>query len=255
MVEGITLYSHFEVNIFPEIQHKTSVQITKSLSKLFMSYFFVEDERDDAKIAREMTPHRGPSVTVTGSGESISLMPDNDSRQKALLIGGKMHARESQQTDDSDDENSSSTATHPQSELVLIKVWRVGCINAEISLAGFRRIPQKTVDIRVHDYSRAYKIGSWEYLGRKYLTFLIQETLKSGASSAIFRRKTSVATSNDQNNQMEMLLPKPSASFETERESSGIKHLRERPLGAETFLGTASGRAKGKTKTTIIPKK
>lgn len=241
MVEGITLYSHFEVNVFPETPHTTIVQISKSLSKLFMNYFF-QDEREDTK------------TTSDKATESISLPPGSDSRQKALLIGGKGYVRESVQTEDSDDENSSSTATDSHTELVLIKVWRVGCINAEISLAGFRRIPQRTVDIRVHDYSRAYKIGSWGYLGQKYLTFLIQETLKSGASSAIFRRKITVATSNDQSNQAEMLLSKPSASFENDRESSIIRHSRVRPFGAETFLGTAPGRAKGKSKTSISKK-
>lgn len=237
IVEGITLYSHFEVIIFPEIPHTTTVQISKSLSKLFMNYFFVDDGEVEVS-------GKAASSDVPASADSISYQSDSTSRQKSLLIGGKGSPRERSHTEDDVSENLAEVSA--QTELVLIKVWRVGYINVELSVAGFRRIPQRTVDIRVHDYSKAYKIGSWGYLGKKYLTYLIHETLKSGASSAIFRRKATGNTAADNN---DSTMPKQSTSFEADHESFLGRHFRARPTGAETFLGTAPARrpkAKGK---------
>jgi hypothetical protein len=248
IVEGITLYSHFEVNIFPEIAHTTSVQISKSLSKLFMNYFFVGGEDEE----------RNADAFASGSNESISYQSDTTSRQKSLLIGGKGSPRETTRHV-GDDVSESVAEDNAQNELVLIKVWRVGYINVEISLAGFRRLPQRTVEIRVHDYSKAYKIGSWSYIGRKYLTYLIHETLKSVTGSAIFGRKlTGNATAENESNQSDVLLSNP--SFETESESFIGRQLRSRPMGAETFLGTTPARhskakAKPKTKVAFSTKK
>jgi hypothetical protein len=233
IVEGITLYSHLEVNIFPEIAHTTSVQISKSLSKLFMNYFFVGGEDEE----------RNTDTFASGSNESISYQSDTTSRQKSILIGGKGSPRET--TRQGDDVFESVTEDNAQNELVLIKVWRVGYINVEVSLAGFRRLPQRTVDIKVHDYSKAYKIGSWSYIGRKYLTYLVHETLRSVTGSAIFGRK--MTSAENESNQPDVSLSNP--SLETESESFLGRHFRPRPLGAETFLGTTPARhSKAKAK-------
>lgn len=235
IVEGITLYSHFEVNIYPEITHTTAVQISKSLSKLFMNYFFMDDGDDENDTKTKFA--------TDGSIDSISHQSDSAVRQKSLLIGGKGSPRDRSHTDD--DLSESLTETSTQTELVLIKVWRVGYINVELSVAGFKRIPQRTVDIRVHDYSKAYKIGSWGYLGKKYLTYLIHETLKSGASSAFRRKAVGNTTVENQNNQ---LMSKPPSSFDTDHDSLIGRHFRARPLGADTFLGVAPSIQKAKSK-------
>ena len=38
-IYGVSLYKHIEVNIYPEVPHTLIVQMTKSVSKLFTSYF------------------------------------------------------------------------------------------------------------------------------------------------------------------------------------------------------------------------
>jgi hypothetical protein len=245
IVEGITLYSHFEVIIYPESHHITAVQISKSLAKLFMNYFFVgiEDEAIDTKTAE---------ANVNSSNESISNPPDTGSLQKALLIGGKS-PYSSEPTHPDDDESEIISEASTQAELVLMKVWRVGYINAEISFAGFRRIPQRTVDIRVNSYSKSYKLGSWAYLGQKYLTYLIHETVKSGASSAIFRRKITGGAADHQSNQTESFISKP-AQLEASNKTFFSRHLK-RPAGAETFLGTTPSRhSKSKAKVSFTKK-
>ena len=224
IVEGITLYSHIEAQIFPQTSYVLTVFISKSLSKLFMNYFFIEDD--------EVTNTTTATAKLSSSEESTSLQSDYTSRsQKALLIGGKGSPRASTKTED-DGSEFETEAIRPQTELVLIKVWRVGYINAEISLAGFRRIPRRTVEIRVHDYSKAYKLGTWAYLGKKYLTFLVQETLKSGASSAIFRRKVVGAVA-----EAESIISKS---------TEPLGYFRQHPRGAETFLGARQSKTKFK---------
>ena len=248
IVEGITLYSHFEVSIFPGNPSITSVQISKSLSKLFMNYFFVGDEVEDFNVGKPTDV----ASKVSGSNESISTHHSNRTlRQKSLLIGGKGSQGESLHIDDEISEIEQGNSA--QSELVLIKVWRVGYINAEISVAGFRRIPQRTVDIRVNDYSKAYKIGSWAYLGQKYLTFLVHETLKSGASSAIFKRKMNIGGVDDHKKQYESSISTQMSTIETHKEELVGRHSRERPVGAETFLGTTPAiQSKAKSKGKVL---
>eukprot|EP00804_Cyclotella_cryptica_P024791 CCRYP_001753-RD/>CCRYP_001753-RD protein AED:0.03 eAED:0.03 QI:226/1/1/1/1/1/7/24/2613 len=235
IIDGITLYSHFEVNIFPEIHHALIVQISKSLSKLFMTYFFIgDDDNIDADAVSTITD-------ATGSTEAFSTHPDYTPRHKAVLFGGRGSTRESFHA--VDDASELDTEVDSQDEIVFIKVWRVGHLNIEVSFGGFRRLPQRTIDICVPAYSRAYKIGSWAYLGQKYLTYLIHEVLKSGASSALFRRKLTGGASDLQKDPTETLIPKPAASFESKDLPSHDtfigRHLR-RPMGAEAILGTPS---------------
>mmetsp|Transcript_4382 Transcript_4382/g.9134 ORF Transcript_4382/g.9134 Transcript_4382/m.9134 type:complete len:1753 (-) Transcript_4382:32-5290(-) len=209
VVEGISLYSHLEVNIFPSVPHTLRVQISKSISRLFMDYFFIgqdDDEDDDAQSV---------STDVTGSTDAMSVRSDSTpkqtARKKSILIGGKgigisnqSIKEEISQSDSYDQEDQKQLREQQQQQLnetFFIKVLRVGYVNVEVSLGGFRALPQKTLNICVRDYQKAYKIGSLAYLGQKYLYYLIHEVLKSGASSALRRKKmtTSAVTDADEN--------------------------------------------------------
>lgn len=168
LVEGITLYTHFEVNIYPGIPHSLIVQVSKSLSRLFMSYFFIEDD-DKAGVGAMST-----ISDVTGSTtETLSAHTNNTPNQnvrKSLIIGGKGSSPGSNRQTRDDQHRNGITEYHDQrdiktdinqAELVFIKVWRVGYINVEVSLSGFRRLPQTSIGICVPAYSKVYKIGSW----------------------------------------------------------------------------------------------
>ncbi len=208
VVEGISLYSHLEVNIFPSVPHTLSVQVSKSISRLFMDYFFIGQDDDD-------DDSQSISTDVTGSTDAMSVRSDSTpkqaARKKALLIGGKRVGISNQpikeeisQSDSYDLEEQRQLREQQRQQLnetFFIKVLRVGYVNVEVSLGGFRALPQTTLNICVRDYTKAYKIGSTAYLGQKYLYYLIHEVLKSGASSALRRKKmtTSAVTDTDGN--------------------------------------------------------
>jgi len=255
-VDGITLYSHFEVNIFPSVPHTLVLQISKSLSRLFMAYFFVgNDGKDD--IETMSTISEG-----TGSTEGASMYSENTPKQpvrRSLIVGGKPSPPsggkslrdEPYQNRTNDFENPSDIEETEKlvegAEIIFIKVWRVGYVNVNLSLGGFRRLPQTTLDICVPAYSRAYEVGTWSYLGRKFLTYLIKEVLKSGASSGLekVRRKMIRSATNpdfDHGKPFVETRSSPSAlndyTYLPEDEDFFLGKNLSRPVGAEAILGT-----------------
>jgi len=278
IVEGISLYTHFEVNLFPGILHTLVVQISKSMSRLFMSYFFPgdddEDDLDDMSTVSD----------VTGSTDTISLhseySPKPTSRKKKLLIGVKGSPSvenprileefcESTEFDNLSESNLPEEETK-EAEIAFIKVLRVGCVDVNASLGGFKRLPQTSLDISVPAYSKAYEIGTWEDLSRKYLTYLVREVLKSGASSGLdkFRRKVMGSPSPGQrSDHLESRtlgtssysrsappMPPISDSGPVDLESFIGRHLR-RSMGAADILGTpAKNSAKKKKKMIFKPR-
>lgn len=278
-VDGITLYRHFEVNIFPGVPHTLVVQIAKSLSRLFMAYFFVED---DGKADLDVMSTIGE---VTGPIDTLSTQSDNTPRlpaSKSLLIGGKGSppsvSRQNREEPYLNDKSSefdnpselvvsdkvTSLEESSASEIIFIKVWRVGYVNVEVSLGGFR-IPQTSLGICVPAYSKAYKIGTWAYLGQKFLTYLIQEVLKSGASSGFdkFRRKVMGNAASPISEQGNLNIGS-SASSQTRYtdssdgsfvdQSSFIGRHLHRSLDAEAILGTPSKKVKPKKKISFAKK-
>lgn len=205
VVEGISLYSHLEVNIFPSVPHTLSVQISKSISRIFMDYFFIGQDDDDDDDTQSI------STDATGSTDAMSVRSDSAPRQtarrKSLLIGGKgigisnQPIKEEISRNESYDQEEQRQLREQQqqqlNEMFFIKVLRVGYVNVEVTLGGFRALPQTTLNICVRDYTKAYKIGSTAYLGQKYLYYLIHEVLKSGASSALRRKKMTTSAVAD----------------------------------------------------------
>mmetsp|Transcript_17638 Transcript_17638/g.31626 ORF Transcript_17638/g.31626 Transcript_17638/m.31626 type:complete len:982 (-) Transcript_17638:14-2959(-) len=266
IVEGISLFTHVEVNLFPGVLHTLVVQISKSMSRLFMSYFFVGDDNDD------YTDDMSTFSDVSGSTDAISVQseysPKPPSRSKKMLVGVKEspsaeEVSESTELDDILSELNPPKEEPKKSEIAFIKVWRIGYVDVNVSFGGFKRFPQ-TLDLSVPAYSKAYKIGTWEYLGRKYLTYLLHEVVKSGASSGLdklFRRKVVVSPSpglrGDQLEQRSLEassyqrsappLPSISDSGPVDLESFIGRHLR-RPMGASDILGTPAKNAPKKKK-------
>ena len=244
VVEGISLYSHLEVNIFPSVPHTLSLQIGKSISHLFMDYFFVgQDDDDDDHDAKSV------STDVMGATDAMSVRSDSTPKQTArrtLLIGGKGVSSRTLREDisqsrsyDLDDQKQSREQQQQPIETFFIKVLRVGYVNVEVSLGGFRALPQTTLNICVREYSKAYKIGSSAYLGQKYLYYLIHEVLKSGASSALRRKKmtTSAVTDTDDKeedgSQVERKLKPTSPPWASRRSAAD-----SRSVGVEDILGS-----------------
>ncbi len=252
VVEGISLYSHLEVNIFPSVPHTLSVQISKSVSRLFMDYFFIgQDDDDDDDDTQSI------STDVTGSTDVMSVRsdstPSQTARRKSLLIGGKgigisnQPIKEEISRNDSYDQEEQRQLREQQqqqlNETFFFKVLRVGYVNVEVTLGGFRALPQTTLNICVRDYTKAYKIGSSAYLGQKYLYYLIHEVLKSGASSALRRKKmtTSAVADTDTDGKKEennvqaerKLMPAVSPSRAARRAAA-----ESRTVGVEDIIGS-----------------
>ncbi len=128
-------------------------------------------------------------------------------------------------------------------------------MNVNLSLGGFRRLPQTTLDICVPAYSRAYEVGTWSYLGRKFLTYLIKEVLKSGASSGLEKvRRKMIRSTNSDFDYGKHLVEDRSSPLELNEfthlpddEDFFLRRNLNRPVGAEAILGTPH-RAKPKKK-------
>lgn len=194
IVDGLSLYSHFEVNLFPGIRHTLMLQISKSMSLLLKSYFFVEEDHDEDSDDMSDATGSTDSNSVQSSHTSMLLSIKNKPITSSVAQGSTS-SRNSRERLGSSELEMTSPETKPlkTSELVLIKVCRVGNVDVNITVGGFRRLSQiSSLDICVPAYSKAYEIGSWEFHSKKYLrSHLVREVLKSGARSGFsqFRRK------------------------------------------------------------------
>lgn len=269
-VDGITLYTHFEVNIFPSVPHTLVLQISKSMSRLFMNYFFVEDDgKDDLDTLSTVSEVKGSVETNSTQSESTPKQPF----RKSLLIGGKgslpaggRHTREDLYQNRTSEFETPSELEVPDNltegaEIIFIKVWRVGYVNINISTGGFRRLPQTSLDICVPAYSKAYEVGTSAYLGHKFLTYLIKEVLKSGASSGLdkFRKKMMGGNYSSPNidqgkSYVEERESPPTSIIRTDLSELGPNNDRDtylrrhlhRPIGADAILGTPAKKVKQK---------
>jgi hypothetical protein len=266
IVNGLSLYSHFEVNLFPGIPHTLMIQISKSMSHLLKSYFFVEEYHDEEFDA--------VSTFSDGTGSTeVSVQSDHfpTRRRKLPSIGAQGAPASGNQcipgyvaSTELEYMSSESKSPTKAAEVVLFKVWRVGYVDINLSVGGFKRLPQaSSLDLCVPAYSKAYEIGTWEFHGKKYLTHLVREVFKSGASSGLdkFRRKVMGGSSNTSTGQrgdliepvLESSSPRSSPHYlppildssASEPGSFIGKHL-FRPMGAADILGTPAKTKKKK---------
>jgi hypothetical protein len=247
IVDGLSLYSHFEVNLFPGIPHTLVIQISKSMSRLLMSYFFVDEDNDEEfDVISTFSESTGSTETSVQSDffQKATVRRKVSKSQGAPPFGNQCIP----ESGTTELENMSSELKSPLKELVLFKVWRVGYVDVNISVGGFKRLPRaSSLDICVPAYSKAYEIGTWQYHGKKYLTHLVREVLKSGASSGLdkFRRKvmggSSTASTRNESisespNSSPPHLPPVLDSSASDLGSFIVKNL-FRPMGAADILG------------------
>ena len=233
VVEGFTLYNHVEVNLFPGVAHHLVVQITKSIGKLFLSYFGLS--RDDLREEHDSASmSSGTTVTADALSADPSGSPTQIVHKKSLLIGGKASPRSSNSAAMNDARNdpkkSVSADASSSQEITFVKVLRIGHSDMNVSFGGFRRLNQTSLDISVPAYQKVYKIGSFTYLVQKYLKHLTVEIVKSGASSVFLRKKISDLGSD------EILPTLPEAGGYVDRGSLIARHLRrsmDEDVGAE----------------------
>jgi len=240
------------------------IQISKSMSRLLKSYFFVEEDHD------EEFDVLSTFSDGTGSTEASVQSDHFLTRRRKLpsigIQGAPASGNQSIPVACTELENMSSESKSPTkaAEVVLFKVWRGGYVDVNLSFGGFKRLPQaSSLDICIPAYSKAYEIGTWEFHGKKYLTHLVREVLKSGASSGLdkFRRKVMGSSSNTSAGQRGDLieptlessspssspryLPPIMDSSASEPGSFIGKHL-FRPMGAADILGTPAKTKKKK---------
>lgn len=80
------------------------------------------------------------------------------------------------------------SVSHPPQEIAFIKYWRIGNIDASLSVSGFA-VDTTDLGILIPSYSKAYKCGRNNYLGRKYISHLVHEIVRSAASSGMQKMK------------------------------------------------------------------
>jgi len=218
-----------------------------------MDYFFIGgqndgDNDDDVK-----------SAMATASTKTDSTAHKQTSRKKSLLIGGKGNAHQSINEDVSGGSYDQIDHKHFKEqqpvEMFFVKVLRVGHVNVEVSLSGFKALPQTTLNLCVREYSKAYKIGSSSYLGQKYLYYLIHEIVKSGTSSALRRKKmvTSSVTDTDKSEddrQDERKLKETSSPRAPWRSKSVGED--SRPIGVEDIIGSPTRKTVKKKKRRVF---
>lgn len=232
VVKGFTLYNHVEVNLFPGVAHQLVVQISKSIGKLFLSYFGLS--KDDLREEHDSaSTSSGTTTTTAALSTDPSSSPTQKIHKKSLLIGGKDSPRSFESVtmnDARNDPKSASADASSSQEITFIKVLRIGHSDMNVSFGGFRRLNQTSLDISVPAYQKVYKIGSFTYLVRKYLKHLTVEIVKSGASSVFLRKKISDLGSE------EILPTLPETGGSSDRGSIITRHLRrsvDKNVGAE----------------------
>ena len=223
-VKGLRLYKHIEINFYPNVQHTIVVQITKDLSNLFMAYFLgaddqsvygdgeyggdSDDEEDDNSILEVPSDDiLDDTSSVSQSQASSVALPkatsssrSRRSKRSALLgsyrssdrdSGGRKRRSSRHQEGVvvvGEPKDFDTPASHPPQEIAFIKYWRIGNIDVSLSVSGFA-IDTIDLGILIPAYSKAYKCGRSNYLGRKYISHLVHEIVRSAASSSMQKMK------------------------------------------------------------------
>jgi len=199
-IHGVSLYKHIEVNIYPEVPHTLIVQMTKSVSKLFTSYFIGDSIVPKGSVRQgvgdaQQTKYFGGDDDKSDLADSLLLERGDSVKKRSTLFGKRKGTGSSNLSAveeikmsgscEGDDANSiKASSKNKKEEIVFVKHLRIGNINTEITLVGF---PVETRDygIGVPAFSRAYKIGTNSYLSRKYLNYVVHEVVKSIAHSGL----------------------------------------------------------------------
>ena len=200
-IKGISLYKHVEINIYPEVPHTLVVQMTKNVSKLFVSYFIGDSAAGKGSTKQgvadvQHSKHLGdddksdisvslaPVPTIEKS-DSMKKKSNLFSKQQTFLRKGNSSVPVIETCASSDcDDREALASCKKEEEIVFVKHLRIGNINTEISLVGFP-IETRQYGIGVPAFTRAYKIGTNSYLSRKYVSHVVHEVVKSVAHSGL----------------------------------------------------------------------
>jgi hypothetical protein len=85
--------------------------------------------------------------------------------------------------------NAPPAARKEDTEIVFIKYWRFGEVNAKISLSGFSWVDTNHFGMKIPPFVRSKKVGTWKYLLGKYFHHVLWEVSKSTASSGLSKVK------------------------------------------------------------------
>jgi len=227
--KGLRLYKHMEINFYPNVQHTIVVQITKDLSNLFMAYFLGADDQsvegdgdggvdsDDEEFdnsilevpsddipddASSVCQSQASSSALTSSQSQTPISSSRSARSKRSAYLGSHRSgdwvssgrkkRSSRHQEGvvavGEPPEIDASASHPPQEIAFIKYWRIGNIDASLSVSGFA-IDTVDLGILIPAYSKAYKCGRSNYLGRKYISHLVHEIVRSAANSSMQKMK------------------------------------------------------------------
>lgn len=138
--------------------------------------------------------YRVPSQTITHSATDEC---DTYSTQSTryLLFGETPAKKETECIIKSQNDRKKTDSTKPEkkpsqtaNEIVFVQNWNMGEININISVAGFHKIfDVKDLPLNVSEFQRRYKIGSIQYMVKKYVVHYAVNILRD--SLGIFRAK------------------------------------------------------------------
>lgn len=219
-VEGMKLFKHLSIEFYPNVNHNLIFKAHKELANLIMAYFLggdgndeldgddSDDEEESSNRADEPTTHSEQSVDSLPSRTEASVSSPTKrsrkgSRKRRFLAGRRRGRNDTKSSDPSskggshasrslsvrrrttssshNDGNGAEEHRKPQ-ELTFIKFWRVGHIHSSISVSGFP-VETHNLGILIPAFSRAYKAGSTSYFGRKFISHLVHQVVRSAASS------------------------------------------------------------------------
>mmetsp|Transcript_21631 Transcript_21631/g.43381 ORF Transcript_21631/g.43381 Transcript_21631/m.43381 type:complete len:505 (-) Transcript_21631:100-1614(-) len=142
-VNHVSLYKRLELLFYPGVDYIMEVQITKSLTDLFVSYFVGNEVKDDPYTT---------SLAKTDAEPCEEASLDTCSNKTLDTSSGRNVVEQ--------------TTT---GEMVYVKELRVGKINMKVSTARFKLLNVADVKLQVSEYEKRRQIGTWTQHGLKFV--------------------------------------------------------------------------------------
>jgi len=208
-VDGLTMYTHIEANIYPGMRHTLVMQLTESLTKTFAAYFLGDNtdadthKTDYSDNSKEHNDNFSDSSSDTietssalevGNSSKRSSADDSDTDDdivgKKALLFGKLHVPKepgtvivSKPVVNEKDLIDKKNGAQQRKEMFIIKYWRVGEININFSITGFNRfVNTSNQKLFVPSFQKIYKIGPIDHLSRKLVTHMVKSLIGCGAA-------------------------------------------------------------------------
>eukprot|EP00587_Corethron_hystrix_P010768 CAMPEP_0113310600 /NCGR_PEP_ID=MMETSP0010_2-20120614/8181_1 /TAXON_ID=216773 ORGANISM="Corethron hystrix, Strain 308" /NCGR_SAMPLE_ID=MMETSP0010_2 /ASSEMBLY_ACC=CAM_ASM_000155 /LENGTH=212 /DNA_ID=CAMNT_0000166089 /DNA_START=179 /DNA_END=814 /DNA_ORIENTATION=- /assembly_acc=CAM_ASM_000155 len=150
------------------------IQITRSLTDLFVSYFVGNEVKDD--------PH---TLALTNSSRRHS----EDSSLSSSHSVSRRHLQESTRSKSSKSIGPAGEEKKMKREIVYVKELRVGEINLNISTAKFKILNVLDLNLRVTEYEKKKQVGTWAQIGLKLVNVLPDILMKRKLRSSVDTKK------------------------------------------------------------------